>query len=216
MCTATAGPPVQQVVNARQRQAPHILLVDKENLVAGAEPRAIRGGTEHRPDDHDLPRNDLHLQADSAIAAVHATVELGELVRRNIPGELIQPLDHAADGVADELLVLDRVKIVLADDAGGLGQLLLGGVGRLRLSVVGAVRRHRLGLIVSEDHDARRGGDDGGNQNQVAFRHGVWRRRARRDGGSKNGQGRNRTADTAIFSRMLYQLSYLPNVCQLM
>jgi hypothetical protein len=27
--------------------------------------------------------------------------------------------------------------------------------------------------------------------------------------GSINGQGRNRTADTAVFSRVLYQLSYL-------
>jgi len=27
------------------------------------------------------------------------------------------------------------------------------------------------------------------------------------------GQGRDRTADTAIFSRMLYQLSYLATVC---
>src|SRR4030095_4288128 len=29
------------------------------------------------------------------------------------------------------------------------------------------------------------------------------------EGESNGGQGRNRTADTAIFSRMLYQLSYL-------
>ena len=34
-------------------------------------------------------------------------------------------------------------------------------------------------------------------------------RRRRDEGESNGGQGRNRTADTAIFSRMLYQLSYL-------
>ena len=33
--------------------------------------------------------------------------------------------------------------------------------------------------------------------------HGVWAR------GAKNGQGRNRTGDTRIFSPLLYQLSYL-------
>ena len=32
---------------------------------------------------------------------------------------------------------------------------------------------------------------------------------ARRAGTSKNGEGRNRTGDTTIFSRVLYQLSYL-------
>jgi len=31
--------------------------------------------------------------------------------------------------------------------------------------------------------------------------------------GRIGGQGRDRTADTAIFSRMLYQLSYLATVC---
>ena len=30
-----------------------------------------------------------------------------------------------------------------------------------------------------------------------------------RDGNRNGAQGRNRTTDTAIFSRMLYQLSYL-------
>ena len=29
------------------------------------------------------------------------------------------------------------------------------------------------------------------------------------EGSPQNGQGRNRTADTTIFSRVLYQLSYL-------
>ena len=31
--------------------------------------------------------------------------------------------------------------------------------------------------------------------------------------GKVGGQGRDRTADTAIFSRMLYQLSYLATAC---
>jgi hypothetical protein len=35
------------------------------------------------------------------------------------------------------------------------------------------------------------------------------RRRKNRAGKANGAQGRNRTTDTAIFSRMLYQLSYL-------
>jgi hypothetical protein len=35
------------------------------------------------------------------------------------------------------------------------------------------------------------------------------RRRENRAGKANGAQGRNRTTDTAIFSRMLYQLSYL-------
>ena len=34
-------------------------------------------------------------------------------------------------------------------------------------------------------------------------------RRRRADGESNGGQGQNRTADTVIFSHVLYQLSYL-------
>jgi hypothetical protein len=37
----------------------------------------------------------------------------------------------------------------------------------------------------------------------------ISRKNAQRAAASENGEGRNRTGDTTIFSRVLYQLSYL-------
>ena len=105
-----------------QRQAFDRRIVDLENQVAGLEPGAVGRRILDRRDDFDQAVFHADFDAESAELALRADLQVLVGVGVEIRRVRVEIGQHAADGVGDQLLVVDRFDVALLDRAENLGK----------------------------------------------------------------------------------------------
>ena len=111
-------------------------------------------------DDHDLAVADIDIEPDTGVVSGRGDTDVLVLVPVEIPGMLVQPVDHSADGIGNELLLVDGVDIFIADPRQRFGDERQAGIvdaaagsGWPRL----AVGQHRAG---DRNGQTKHGADD--------------------------------------------------------
>ena len=97
-------------------------VVDLEDHVARFDAGTVGGSVLDRRDDLHQPIFHTDFDADSAEFALRADLQVLEGVGVEVAGVRVQVRKHAADGVCDQFLVLDRLDIALLDGVEHLGE----------------------------------------------------------------------------------------------
>ena len=96
-------------------RARHVLVVDLDDAVAGADAEAERRRALERRDDDELAVADLELDADARVVAVELVAERLVALGRHVDRVRVERLQHAVDRALDQLLVVERLDVLRAD-----------------------------------------------------------------------------------------------------